>query len=167
MWHKAIWKGHPVRLELTRVGLLVQLANHYTTRGAIVEGDPKSPFSIATKRRCRGGCYSFFWIVPLYPWSVPYNAECKARSHHVPFFFSLWYNLWWKHVIVYWICYSPICSEWVWVSSRPYFTGITFKFSSTTNPPQILQARKTNGIWQQRTLRNKQFNNHNKQDKNN
>ena len=30
MWHKAIWKGHPVRLELTRVGLLVQLANHYT-----------------------------------------------------------------------------------------------------------------------------------------
>ena len=34
MWHKAIWKGHPVRLELTRVGLLVELANHYTTRGA-------------------------------------------------------------------------------------------------------------------------------------
>ena len=34
MWHKAIWKGHPMRLELTRVGLLVELANHYTTRGA-------------------------------------------------------------------------------------------------------------------------------------
>ena len=32
MWHKAIWKGHPMRLELIRVGLLVQLANHYTTR---------------------------------------------------------------------------------------------------------------------------------------
>ena len=32
MWHKAIWKGHPMRLELTRVGLLVELANHYTTR---------------------------------------------------------------------------------------------------------------------------------------
>ena len=31
MWHKAIWKGHPMRLELTRVGLLVELANHYTT----------------------------------------------------------------------------------------------------------------------------------------
>ena len=29
-------KGHPMRLELTRVGLLVQLANHYTTRGAFV-----------------------------------------------------------------------------------------------------------------------------------
>ena len=35
MWHKAIWKGHPMRLELTRVGLLVELANHYTTRGSI------------------------------------------------------------------------------------------------------------------------------------
>ena len=34
MWHKAIWKGHPMRLELTRVDLLVELANNYTTRGA-------------------------------------------------------------------------------------------------------------------------------------
>ena len=34
MWHKTIWKGHPMRLELTRVGLLVELANHYTTKGA-------------------------------------------------------------------------------------------------------------------------------------
>ena len=34
MWHKAIWNGHPMRLELTRIGLLVELANHYTTRGA-------------------------------------------------------------------------------------------------------------------------------------
>ena len=32
MWHKAEWKGRPMRLELTRVGLLVKLANHYTTR---------------------------------------------------------------------------------------------------------------------------------------
>ena len=37
MWHKAIWKRHPMRLELTRVGLLVELANHYTTRGASVQ----------------------------------------------------------------------------------------------------------------------------------
>ena len=37
MWHKAIWKGHPMRLELTRVGLLGELANHYTTRGAFPE----------------------------------------------------------------------------------------------------------------------------------
>ena len=34
MWHKAEWMGRPMRLELTRVGLLVYLANRYTTRGA-------------------------------------------------------------------------------------------------------------------------------------
>ena len=27
--------GHPMRLELTRVGLLVKLANRYTTKGAL------------------------------------------------------------------------------------------------------------------------------------
>ena len=42
----------------------------------IVEGYPKAPFSIATTPRCRGGRYSFPRISPLYPWSVPYNAEC-------------------------------------------------------------------------------------------
>ena len=36
MWHKAIWNGHPMRLELTHVGLLAELANHYTTRGALM-----------------------------------------------------------------------------------------------------------------------------------
>ena len=35
MWHKAEWIGHPMRIELTRVGLLVKLANRYTTRGAL------------------------------------------------------------------------------------------------------------------------------------
>ena len=35
MWHKAEWIGHPLRLELTRVGLLVKLANRYTTKGAL------------------------------------------------------------------------------------------------------------------------------------
>ena len=39
-------------------------------------GWPKAPFSIATTARCRGGHYSFPWIAPLYPWTVPYNAEC-------------------------------------------------------------------------------------------
>ena len=34
MWHKADEMGRPMRLELTRVGLLVHLANRYTTRGA-------------------------------------------------------------------------------------------------------------------------------------
>ena len=30
----------------------------------------------------------------------------------------------------------------MWVSSRPYFTGITFRFNSHTNNTQVLQARK-------------------------
>ena len=42
----------------------------------LVEGDPKAPFSIATTPRCRRGHYSFHWIAPLYPGSVPNNAEC-------------------------------------------------------------------------------------------
>ena len=35
MWHKVEWMGPPMRLELTRVGLLVKLANRYTTKGAL------------------------------------------------------------------------------------------------------------------------------------
>ena len=39
----------------------------------LVEGDQKAPFSIATTRRCRRGCYSFPWytlplICTLYCW---------------------------------------------------------------------------------------------------
>ena len=55
----------------------------------LVKGDPKAPFSIATTPRCRGGHYSISWITPLYPWSLPYSAECWARRHQVPFFGSL------------------------------------------------------------------------------
>ena len=39
MWHKAMWKGHPMKLELTRVGLLGELVNNYTTRGAFCVKD--------------------------------------------------------------------------------------------------------------------------------
>ena len=35
MWQKAIWMGHPVRLELSCEGLLVQHVNFYTTGGAL------------------------------------------------------------------------------------------------------------------------------------
>ena len=42
----------------------------------IVEGDLKALLSMATTPRCRRGCYSFLWIAPFYPWSIPYNAEC-------------------------------------------------------------------------------------------
>ena len=36
MWHKAEYNGHPMRLEHTRVGFLVKVANHYT-KGAQYE----------------------------------------------------------------------------------------------------------------------------------
>ena len=42
----------------------------------VVEGDQKAPFSITTTPMCRGGCYSFPRIPPLYPLYVPYIAEC-------------------------------------------------------------------------------------------
>ena len=41
----------------------------------VVKGDQKPPFPIATTPRCRGGRYSFPWIVPLYPRYVPYIAK--------------------------------------------------------------------------------------------
>ena len=39
MWHKADWMGHPMRLELTRVGLFIKFAINYTARGALGEED--------------------------------------------------------------------------------------------------------------------------------
>ena len=40
------------------------------------------------------GLYSFPWIAPLYPWYLPYNAECNAKRYQVPFSESLiWINL--------------------------------------------------------------------------
>ena len=43
----------------------------YSKLATIVEGDPKAPFSLATKAKCRGERYSFPWIDLLYPWSLP------------------------------------------------------------------------------------------------
>ena len=40
--------------------IIVKLVN-------VVKGDPKAPFSIATKPRCRGERNSFPWIAPFYP----------------------------------------------------------------------------------------------------
>ena len=51
----------------------------------VVEDDLKAPFSIVTTPWCRGGGYLFPWIAPLYPWNLPYNAECLARRYPVPF----------------------------------------------------------------------------------
>ena len=60
----------------------------------IVESHWKVRFLIVTTPRCRGECYSFLWIVPLYPWYVPYNVESEAKRYQVSFFESLvWLDL--------------------------------------------------------------------------
>ena len=60
----------------------------------IVEGDRKTPFSIATTPWCRGRRYFIPWIATLYPWCIPYNAEYLARWDQVPFL-SCWYDSTW------------------------------------------------------------------------
>ena len=62
--------------KLFLMGCLITYLIVKVKLATIVEGDPKAPFSIATTPRCRGGRYSIPWIAPLYPWTVPYNAEC-------------------------------------------------------------------------------------------
>ena len=41
MQHKTVWMGHPVRLDLTREGLLGSVANYYTTWDAQRKGIKK------------------------------------------------------------------------------------------------------------------------------
>ena len=41
-----------------------------------VKGDQKAPFSVATTLSCRRRRHSFPWIALLYPWYIPYIAEC-------------------------------------------------------------------------------------------
>ena len=56
------WVPHSFGLVLNRSKDLRKLLKFMT----VVEGDQKAPFSIATTLGCRGGRYSFPWIVPLY-----------------------------------------------------------------------------------------------------
>ena len=63
MWLKAEWMGHPMRLELTRVGLLVKLANRYTTIGArcnrIFVSKFERLFDIGFSEKC-------FYLIDIY-----------------------------------------------------------------------------------------------------
>ena len=61
------------RAMVNKLSYLVKLTT-------IDEGDLKAPFSIITTPRCREGRYSFPWIVPLYPWSLPYNAVLHKEA---------------------------------------------------------------------------------------
>ena len=46
--------------------IIITLLKSPVKLATVVEGDKKALFSIATTSRCRGGCYSFPWIAPLY-----------------------------------------------------------------------------------------------------
>ena len=69
---------------------------YIVTWATVVVRDPKVLFSLATTPRCRGGRYSFPWIVPLYPLSVPHNAN--TRRHQILFFIFLFIYL-----FIYWV----------------------------------------------------------------
>ena len=60
----------------------------------VVEGDPKSPFSIAFTPRGRGERYSFPWIDPLTldTYLVMLSVKQRGINYH---FKSLWYDPTW------------------------------------------------------------------------
>ena len=93
IWHQETFTNPESRTSI--IGLIYKLVT-------VVKGDLKAPFLIATTARCRGGCYSIPWITPLYPWSLPYNAELsKVASSTIFFFFNLWYDSTWDWTPVY------------------------------------------------------------------
>ena len=53
----------------------------------VVEDNPKTPFSLATTPRCRGGRYSFPWIAPFYPKPVYYYTDKQGgiKYHFLSF----------------------------------------------------------------------------------
>ena len=121
-WHKSCTYE---RLNLCYYRLWISISYHVhkskVKLATLVEGDQKAPFSIANTLRWRGGYYSFTWIAPLYPWYVPYIAECYARRYQVPFLKSLvWRDLglnpWSPRPLANILPSGPIGSEpeWGW-----------------------------------------------------
>ena len=83
-WH---WNN----LKIYFYFLLVDILNN-KSKLALVKGEPKAPFSVATTPRCRGGHYSFPWIAPLYPNLIILSAKQGGVKYH---FLSLWYDSTW------------------------------------------------------------------------
>ena len=54
--------------------------DRYVKLATSVEGDPKAPFSIASRPRCKGGHYSIPRIAWLYAWSSPYNTLVLSKA---------------------------------------------------------------------------------------
>ena len=60
----------------------------------VVEGDPKAPFSVATTPRCRGGRYSFPWMLhfTLDTYLLILSVNQGGIKYH---YLSLWYDSIW------------------------------------------------------------------------
>ena len=92
--HPGFELGSPIPFPMLIKTIMLYISVIKVELVILVEGNQKAPFSIATTPKCRGGRYSLPRIAPLYPWYIPYNAECLERQYQVPFFESLvWLNL--------------------------------------------------------------------------
>ena len=126
----------------------------------VVEGDQKTPFSIATTPRCRRGHNSFPWIGPLYPWYVPFITECLTRRYQVQFLNSLvWRNLginpglpdhWWTlYLLEKWAFFCPnaltngntLCSGQYLTDQSDVFWSTNF-FDKITAPRPVQSDKK-------------------------
>ena len=78
----------------------------------IVESDPKAPLSIATSPRCKGGRYSFPWLLhfTLDPYLIMLSVKQGGIKYH---FLSLWYDSTWD-----WTQVSRAIGEH-WLTARP------------------------------------------------
>ena len=95
-----IWRWYLEHSEqpLLSVGVWISKVKLAT----LVEGDPKARFSIVPTPRCRRGRYSFLWMTPLYPWSLPYNVNSVKQGGIKYHFLSLWYDPTWDWTSVSW-----------------------------------------------------------------
>ena len=76
LWYKSTWDWTLVFRAISEHSTHSANEPDIVKFATVVEGNHSAAFSIATKPRCRGARYSFPWIAPLYPWYVPYIAEC-------------------------------------------------------------------------------------------
>ena len=164
MWLKAEWMQHPVRLEFTLAGLQVKLANHYTRCPnmvssmklykvklvALVEGDPKDPFSIATTPRCRALLRSLDCSTTLDPYLIMLSVKQGGIKYP---FLSLWYDSTWDWTPVSWTLANPLlirpitCRPWNHISTRKKKDWLRHWINQ-----QRLTCRKTNQPTKQRSL---------------
>ena len=121
MWHKAIWKGHSMRLEITSVGLLVELANHYTTRGAHLSNVQTTSwaFSLSLKNYQTEGNDLIFLAKKSKV--IHYSKLLKTHKRNVSIYKRVDFHCWLRHL-------------WIWSENHCLPTEIVIFFESCTTP---------------------------------